>query len=149
MPYKDPLKQKEYDKSRYSSRIQYWKNYRKLHPIKYNSHGESLGYKGEELALKVLVGSKRIFRPSDLEWKGKRVEVKTSIKYSMPDTKNFRWKFYLNRQVGKVDLFLLICEDKDKKVEYIFLIPEKEITVKNLSIAESKIYKYSRFLLSL
>lgn len=151
MPLKDPYLRQEYEKSRYPIRRQYWREYRRKHPRKnqYVGYGQSLGYKGEELALNVLVGSKRIYRPSDLEWTGKRVEVKTSIKYSMPDTKNFRWKFYLNRQVGKVDLFFLICEDKDKKVEFIFLIPESEITVKNLSIAESKIHKYSRFLLSL
>jgi hypothetical protein len=98
-----------------------------------------------------LVGSKRIYRPSDLEWTGKKIEVKTSIKYLMPgpNNKTYRWKFYLRKQLRKVDLYFLVCQDKDKKVKYIFLIPDKEIKVQNLSIPESKINKYSRFLLTL
>lgn len=148
MPYADPIKQKDYDKRRYPERLKYWREY---HRKNSTSKGNSLGYNGEELALKVLVGSKRIYHPSDLEWTGKKVEVKTSIKYLLPGqhTKTYRWKFYLKRQIEKVDLFFLICEDKNKKVEYIFLIPNSEIKVENLSIPESKVKKYSRFLLTL
>lgn len=148
MPYADPIKQKEYDLKRYPFRKKYWKEYRKEH--KYKSKGQSLGYKGEEIALKLLVGSKRIYHPSDLEWVGKKIEVKTSIRYLQPgkNTTTYRWKFYL-KQKGKVDLFFLICEDETEKVKYIFLIPDKDINVRNLSIPESKISKYSKYLLTL
>lgn len=126
----------------------------------YESHGTSLGYKGEELGLKVLANSKRIHRPSDLEWHGKRVEVKTAIKQhgnfiqwttkELMKSSSYRWKFLLKRQRGKVDLFLLICENADKEVEHILLIPDKDLKINNLSISEGSIYKkYSKYRLSL
>ena len=144
MPYKDPIKEKE----RSLKRREYFKLYRRSHP-QTADRWNSLGYKGEEFTLSKLTGSIRIYRPSDLEWNGKKVEVKTAIKQLIPNSTKFRWKYFLKKQLRKVDLFFIICEDKNKKVEYIFLIPDNEIHVNNFTISEKNIQKYARFLLEL
>ncbi len=158
----------EQAKLRSSKRREYFKKYRRLHPrnskafnksIKssYISHGTSVGYKGEIEALSILKGSKRIFKPCDLEWKGKLVDVKTGIKHLYVNKhvngdrvsgNTYKWKFLLSKQKGKVDYFLVICKDLDERIEHIFLIPDKEIEVKNLSIPEKNIHKYSKYLLA-
>jgi hypothetical protein len=163
MPYKDPIKQREYDQSRKESRRLYFREYRRKHPQPYKytkskyikRHGESriahahaLGDSGEEIALKVLVGSKKIYRPCDLDWNGKLVDVKTA-----KPTKNIRsidrWKFLLSKQKGKIDLFLLIRKDKEDRVIDIHLIPDKEIRYKNISFNNNSVIKYSKYLLTL
>lgn len=156
MPYSDPIKQKAYEHKRYLKRKAqgYFRDrYERKRPS-----NPSLGYLGEELAIKTLVNSKRIHRPSDLEWEGKRVEVKTAIKQhghfvqwttkKTTESKTYRWKFFL-KQLRQVDLYFIICQDKDKRVEHIFLIPDKELNKKNLSISENRINKYSKYRLSL
>jgi len=110
------------------------------------------------MALNILKGSKRINRPCDLEWKGKLVDVKTGIKQKLSNKhingervegNTYRWKFLLKKQKGKVDLFFIICKDLEEKVQYIFLIPDKDIKSKNLNISENKVHKYSKYLLTL
>jgi hypothetical protein len=149
MPYKDTIKEKE----RTLKRKDYFRErYHRLRDMglwkyEYKPNGTSMGYRGEIFANKLLVGSKRVYRPSDLFWEGKLVEVKTS---SLIRTKsrNFGWKFLLTRQLHKVDLFLLICKDESGKVQYVLLIPDKDIEVKNLTISKSGITKFSKYLLT-
>jgi len=148
MPYADPIKRKEYARSRNPLRRAYWREYARKHRKK----GISIGYKAEEFALKILKDSKRIYRPVDLSWEGKLVEVKTAIK-RLYDTgfrkgKTYHWKFYL-KQLRKTDLFLIILQDKNKRVEKVFLIPDSIFKSKNLKIAESKIGLYSNFEITL
>lgn len=148
MPLKDPIKRLEYERNRYASRREYWKQYQRDHKKEYISSGSSLGYLGEEEGLGLLSGSRRKFRPSDLEYEGKLIEVKTAIKQlSHTSTKAFVWKFYL-KQLRQVDKFLIICKDFDKSTKYIFLIPDKDLKIKNLAISANKIKKYSQYLLS-
>ena len=164
MPYKDPEKQKAYDRARLSKRRKYFREYQRSRRRrglnkKYKSHGDSIGYKAEELGLKILVGSKRIYRPSDLKWEGKLIDVKTAIKqhghfiqWTTKESKQsstYRWRFSLEKQFRKVDLYLIICQDKNYRVEHIFLIPDKILNKKNLSISENRIAKYSQYRLSL
>lgn len=154
MPYKAPEKQKSYDRARLPERREYFREYQRRRKPKI-----SIGYKAEELGLKILVGSKRIYRPSDLQWEGKLVDVKTAIKqhghfiqWTTKETKQsstYRWRFSLKSQFRKVDLYLIICQDQNYKVEHIFLIPDKVLNKKNLSISENRIAKYSQYRLSL
>ena len=155
----------EQAKARSQKRKEYFKEYRRKHPQKYsykkgkyNYIGTSLGYRGEMMALNILKGSKKINRPCDLKWKGKLVDVKTGIKRKLSNKhlngkrvkgNTYRWKFLLEKQKGKVDLFFIICKDLEEKVQYIFLIPDKDIKTKNLNICENKAYKYSKYLLTL
>ena len=147
MPYKD-------SKAGNIKRKAYWREYHRLHRIR--RKGTSIGYKAEELGLKILIGSERIYRPCDLKWEGKLIDVKTGIKHNSNSwlknrpnlNQTYRWKFYL-KQLRKVDLFLIICQDQEEKVEYIFLIPDKVLKTKNLSISENRINKFSSYRISL
>ena len=135
-------------KARSQGRREYFREYRRKHPQKYKSHGDSLGYMGEVLALNILVGSKRINRPCDLSWNGKLVDVKTA-KPTLQKGGGNRWKFLLSKQKNKIDLFLLIRKDKDDKVIDIHLIPNGSIRGKNISFNNNTVTKYSKYLLSL
>lgn len=150
MAYKDPERQREYNRLRGISRRTYFREYRRLHPqIQTNiSHGTSMGYMGEELALKVLVGSKRINRPCDLSWEGKLVDVKTAMPTKENGRTIARWKFLL-KQKQSADSFLLIRKDINDKVIDIHLIPSKAIRGNNLSFNENTVIKYKKYLLSL
>lgn len=156
MPYKDPIKEKE----RSLKRRKYFREYRRIHPQLYiykeSNFEPSLGRLGEKIAFNTLEGSVKIIHPADLLWKGKLVEVKTARKI-LVDTqlngirkkcKTYRWKFCLS-QLRKVDLFFIICKDLDDRVQYVFLIPDGDLKVRNLSITENNILKYSKYLLSL
>lgn len=138
-------------------RKKYFREYRRLHPQRYESYGESLGYKGEVLAQDYMKGAIRINRPSDYKWKGKLVDVKTSTKTKTfnrhvngerVETNVYRWKFLLT-QKGKIDFFFLICKDLEDKVQYIFLVPDADLTSKHLSISENQVSKYLKYLLTL
>lgn len=150
MAWKDPEKKKEYDRQRGQRRRAYFREYRRNNPQiqTYESHGTSIGYQGEELALKVLVGSKRIHRPCDLDWNGKLVDVKTAMPTKGVGVKR-RWKFLLSKQKGVVDLFLLISKDEDGRVLGIYLVPDAEIKGKNISFSSNTIHRFKKYLLSL
>lgn len=136
MPLKDPIKRRAY-----------WREYRRKHPQPYKYQGESMGYKGEELALTVLVGSKKIIHPCDLDWNGKLVDVKTAKPTKATNGGQDRWKFLLT-QKKTADLFLLICKDREDKTIRIYLIPNKEIKYNNLSFSINSL-RYKKYLLSL
>lgn len=151
-------------KARSQGRKEYFREYRRKHPqskeyltdyrnknphkYKYVSYGDSLGYKGEMLALNILVGSKRINRPCDLSWNGKLVDVKTA-KPTLQKGGGNRWKFLLSKQKNKIDLFLLIRKGDDDKVIDIHLVPNESIRGKNISFNNNTVIKYSKYLLSL
>lgn len=74
---------------------------------------------------------------------GKKLDVKTA---TFNSTYRF-WKFLLYRQKSKIDFFLILCKDKEKKTQYIFLIPDKDIKRNNLIISLKNIKKYYKYLL--
>lgn len=142
-------------KNRSKNRREYFRIYRRTHPsknpnkYKYEHYGQSIGYKSEIEAIKILVGSKRIMRPCDLEWEGKLVDVKTAIKRKGKGRNTYTWNFLLKKQKGKIDLFLILCRDEKERIEHIFLIPDKDLKVNNLSISERKINKYMKYKLTI
>lgn len=177
--YEQKPERKEYRKAwdKSERRQQYLKNYREINKEKlsqkrlerykklvepkknYNSNvNHELGKQGETLSLKLLVGSKKINRPSDILWNGKLVEVKTSIKsqyytkvYKTMESirgKTYRWKFLL-KQLRQVDYFLFILKDLDEKVVRVLLIPDEDIKVKNFQISESGISTYDKYIMAI
>ena len=177
--YEQSPKRKAYRKAweKNEKRQQYLKNYRKINKEKlsekrlerykqlvkpkkhYGSNvNHKLGNQGETLSLKLLVGSKKINRPSDILWNGKYVEVKTSIKsqyytkvYKTMESvrgRTYRWKFLLN-QLRNVDYFLFVLKDLDEKIVRILLIPDKDIKVKNFQISESGLSKYDKYIMAI
>lgn len=106
-----------------------------------------MAYKGEELGLKVLLGSEKINRPCDLSWKNKLVDVKTAKPTKVTASKTYRWKYLLSKQIKTADLFLLIRKDLDDKVIDIYLIPNRGKN--NFSFNENTVKKYNQYLLTL
>jgi hypothetical protein len=101
----------------------------------------SIGYIGELQAEKLLLTSKLPnYCKADFKYKGKFVDVKTSL----PDKRGY-WKFNLYKQKGKIDYFLIICKNKDKRTEYIFLIPDKELKKNNLCIHIDKVKRFLKY----
>jgi len=177
--YEQKPERKEYRKTwdKSERRQQYLKNYREINRdklkekrlerykklVKPKKHfgsnvNHQLGKQGEILSLSILVGSKKIKRPSDILWNGKLVEVKTSIKsryytkvYKTMESikgKTYRWRFLL-KQLGKVDYFLFILKDLNEKVVRVLLIPDKDIKVKNFQISESGLSKYDKYIMAI
>lgn len=157
MPYKDPDRQREYDRERYGKRKAYFREYARNRA---RSQGKrpSMGWETEEMGLSILEGARRIYRPCDLEWKGKLVDVKTAIKQrghfiqwttrESLKSSTYRWRFSLEKQFRKVDLYLVICRNEDKTVEHVFLIPDRDLKKPNLSISENRVSKYSQYRLA-
>jgi hypothetical protein len=133
-------------------RRKYFREYRRINPqiIHYKHHGTSIVYKGEVDGMRWLKAERNEDRFIDLNWRGKKVEVKTSKPHPLTykNTKTKRWKFYL-KQKGIADLFLIICLDMSGSVYKVFLIPDKEMVAKNLTFTENSIKKYSKFLLTI
>ena len=148
MPYKDGS-WGEKAKLRSNGRRQYFRD--RAAEIRHSTPGnfDSIGYIGEELGLHVLVGSKKIGRPCDLDWRGKLVDVKTALPTNNTNGGKPRWKFLLTKQKGIADFFLIICKNIDNTVQYIFLILDKDIKYKNLSFSSEGALKYSKYLLTL
>mgnify|MGYP001617494574 CR=1 FL=1 len=109
----------------------------------YQYHGKSIGFMGEAEALTLLKVKEKL--PNgykvDIKWKGKLVDVKTAI-YSK---KKRGWDFLLTRQKGIADLFLIICKDENKKTQFIFLIPDKEIKTKGFYVSKRNLHKFHKF----
>ena len=128
-------------KERHKRRLEYFR----IRSMSNRIHGGiSLGYKGEMEARSIFKEDKLPNKSgADFKVKGKLIDVKTAIptktKYG------WRWKFLLYSQKGIVDYFLIICKDKDRKTKYMFLIPDKEIKVNNLSITEKTAKRYRKY----
>jgi hypothetical protein len=102
-----------------------------------------LGYIGEIEAESILLTNKLPNHSgADFRYKGKLVDVKTSL----PDKRGY-WKFNLYKQKGKIDYFLFICKNRDKKTEYIFLIPNSKLKRNNLCIHINKTKGYLKYLM--
>lgn len=150
MPFADPIKRKAYEKKRYSSRLEYWRKYRQQHPAqRVHGFGQSIGYKAEMYSLNLLQGARRIYKPADLSWNGKLVDVKTGIKQlyktgQKRPSKTCYWKFYL-KQLRAVDYFLFVLQDSEKRVVKVFLIPDSVFKSKYLRLAESKLDLYAQY----
>lgn len=148
MPYANIEDRKRHDKERYQSRLAYWKEYRKKHRRPRNPASKtSVGFEGEDEALKILEGSERYTREIDLIWKGKLIDVKTAIKSQMKESKTYSWKFSL-KQKGKVDYFLLILKNLDRTTDRVLLVPDKAINPKSFRIAESRLPLYDKYIIS-
>ena len=118
-------------------------NYNKINRSKSVGSDDSTGIIGEKLALKFLAESKWVGDLYDMEWKNKKIDVKTSkpIKFRQ----SFKWKFSLERQKSKVDYFILFCLRSSNQLEGMYVIPDKEITVKNISIVVGSKSKYDKY----
>ena len=135
-------------KERSKRRKEYFKKYRQNKP-QYKGFRKSSFYQGEVLALEILKGSKRIYRPCDLSWRGKFVDVKTSLPIKDNTKRNYRWKFSISRQNDVADFFLLICKNFHGSVAEIYLVPNKGINTKTITFTAEGAKKYSEYLLSL
>jgi hypothetical protein len=136
-------------KRRSKARREYFKEYKKKKGYSYTSHGESMGYQAEKKCKELLSKSKWTHFPTDLEWKGLKIVVKSAKKQrgwtGKKKANTYRWKFYLS-QKGIADAFIFVCNDKDGKCEHIFLIPDKDIKSKHFSLSENSIpTKYLRY----
>lgn len=75
----------------------------------------------------------------DIEWKGKLIEVKTA------SIRKNQWKFLLYKQRGYCDYFIFFCKNENKETEHIFMIPDCDIKVNNLSISKNMAHKYEKY----
>ena len=142
MPYKTGswgVQAQERSKRRKSYFQQKKEEYFKRLGLKYH---EGVGYVGEGEALQVLkVKDRSSDRSFDILWNNKKVDVKTAI------INKSRWQFDLHRQKGKIDYFLILCKNKKKETQYMFLIPDEDLKVKGLVISENRIMKYKDYLI--
>ncbi len=105
---------------------------------------DSVGMTGEKMALKYFKESKWIGKKIDLEWLNKKIDIKTS-KPHLQYNKYPRWKYILARQKGFVDLFVLFGLNDSKQLQAIYVIPDKEINVSNISIQIGTPSKYEKY----
>ena len=109
---------------------------------------ESIGVKGEkEIEIVLEVEKRPLGFGCDYVWKGKLIDIKTSLPSKKNKYGHQYWKFNLYKQKGKIDFFLCICKNEDKTTEYVFLIPDKDLFKKNLTIPIKKVKKYFKYLL--
>ena len=109
---------------------------------------EGLGYLGELEGLELLVGSERKTSGIDLEFNGKKIEVKTSSLRYCRHRQRY-WGFKVLPQIGKCDFFLFLCKGEESDTKYIILIPSNEIKAKTqVRIAEAAIRKYEKYFVS-
>lgn len=127
-------------KARSKKRLDYFRDYTR----KRNNGGIGIGFVGEREALAELDGSQMMYRNEckyDIEWRGKKIDVKTS----MPSKDYGYWKFLLTRQKGIVDYFLIICKDANEKTRHMFLIPDKALMKNNLSLTKKNIHLFCKY----
>ena len=79
---------------------------------------------------------------ADFRVKGKLIDVKTDIFSS----KRNGWQFDCTKQKGKIDYFLCIAKDINKKTKYMFLIPDRDFSTKYLWISPKNVNRYSKYL---
>ncbi len=141
MPYKTG-NWGEQAKERNKKRLEYFRKYSLVRTGHLESY-ISIGYMGEQEALIILEGSKKLSRKIDLEWFGKLVDVKTSSFHNKLYWKG--WKFWLEKQRGLCDFFLLICKNMDGGNSHLFLIPEKEISKNCIMISINKLNLFEKY----
>ena len=141
MPYKTGS-WGEQSKERNKRRLEYFRQYQLTRLGRPNTYIE-IGHIGEQEALIILNGSKKLSRKVDLEWNGKRIDVKTSSFHKR--THWMGWYFWLKKQRGICDFYLLICKDMNKNNSHLFLIPEKEIDKNSLTISQTKINLFEKY----
>ena len=112
---------------------------------KLSNYKEGLGLSGEKeiedrLALGDHLPRKAKF---DYFWKNKKIDVKTSIY----NERIGRWTFTLDRQRGIVDYFICLCRSERGETKYIFLIPDKDVTMDFLELRPRTINKYFKYLM--
>lgn len=94
-----------------------------------------LGRYGERLALSLLKDSKDmnaifINHPFDIEWEGKKIDVKVSRPRKR---KRGQDQYSFSTKNNDCDYFLLIALDTDDNPRRLFLIPRKDITGKSVA----------------
>jgi hypothetical protein len=131
----------------------YDKKYWEEHKLKYRpNYGKSKRFEnwkfGEEVqnkSLQFLKGASNINSFYDLDWNGKKIDVKAAhLRNGLRG--NRKWTFDL-RQKGKVDYFLIFCYEGDF-LKYQFLIPNEELKIRYLTISKSRIDKYLKYLIN-
>lgn len=131
-----------YTKIRTHKRINYFRNHNLIKSRIKSRENPSLGLIGEiEVENKLNITKLPNYMKYDYNWKGKKIDVKTSLFH-----RNSYWKFCLKKQKGLVDYFIIICKDINKSTQYMFLIPDKEINSNNLVISLKTIKKYKKYL---
>lgn len=125
-------------------RREYFRNRRRI----LDGVNNTLGFDAEQEALKLLGIKDKVLRTEgyDIFWRNKKIDVKTDKLSNNHGT--WGWLFNCHRQKGKVDYFLCLAKDKDLKTKYIFLIPDKDFSSKNLWVNLKNIEKYHKYLFS-
>lgn len=129
----------EQEKERSKRRREYFRVYHlKGKPLRVPTGcSVDIGRLGEVVGARVFPGANKRGYAShwDLEWKGKKVEVKTSV-LGLHGNAQPRWFFFVGSQVGKVDCFLFVCLDEQQVVRRLYLLPGDLIRTRNISITE-------------
>lgn len=109
-------------------------------------HG--IGRLGEMIALQVLEGSKDmneeyIQHPYDIEWKGKKIDVKTSrIRRSRG-----RKTYSFNAKNKSCTHYLTVSLDDKLNVRRIMIIPKEEVSGKTIYYVEEKESKWDKYIM--
>lgn len=111
-----------------------------------------VGAYGELLASYHFVASKRVkFRPYDIRWKGKRIEVKTSSCRAEVLSKGLSrfWSFTFSKdQLKKATDFLLVLLNRQGYVFGMLLIPRRDYRKRTLKISASNLDNYLKYLVA-
>lgn len=145
MPYKTGawgVQAKERDKMRREYFKEYFKTHGRQPPKVFRP-----GYYGELLAMDKLPGSKHVGASThDLEWSGKKIEVKTAKRLL---EKTRRYCFNIKTQKGKTDYFVFIILGSNNELVSIHLIPDREIVSRTNFYLYPNGHKYDKYRIKL
>jgi hypothetical protein len=133
---------KDYYAGKTPEKRKYFREHNRLKNQLSLGYKESLGYKGEREAIKLLKGSFKNYSNgvlADLTWKDKRIEVKTANK----NKKNL-WHFFTKKQLGKTDYFMFFCKENGL-TKHIFFVPSSLIKSSDIMITEKNIGYYLNY----
>jgi hypothetical protein len=93
-----------------------------------NERKQRLGRKWEKYCLKSLVGSLDLSgtdwrSPADIEWRGLKINVKTSMPTYNGESKDRKSWTFNTKQKNGVDVFLCIGLNENEQLEKVFWIP--------------------------
>lgn len=110
----------------------------KIHKQNYRGVGDSIsprnrmpmGRKYELIALEMLIGSidKNVSKspiPWDIEWNGKKIDVKARNLTNLRESKGKCWNFTISKNC-RADMLMCFCI-RDNEVAKVFLVPMSEI----------------------
>jgi len=148
-----PYKNKEKERTRGISRRAYFRN--RLRKIKGIESSRPVGMSpnivgrvGERLFLGKVRGASWVGRPYDGKCYLGRVDVKTAKPTNHKNGQK-KWKFHLSRQRRLVDSFILFCLGEDLNTIKVLVVPDKELTVNDISILVGSKSKYDKYCMNL